>query len=133
MLGGVTLLSSGLLVNAVFMVLTPEPSALGMRTAAGSGSGEGGRVGRMAVLFCLGGPIPSAGVISLTSGLLASFWSHGISWGSCVEWHLKEGADLGKSLGVVGGRSLWLWAGALEGPVSGDLHQLLPLVSCGST
>ena len=40
-LGGVTLLSSGLLVNAVFMVLTPEPFALGMGTAAGSGPGGG--------------------------------------------------------------------------------------------
>lgn len=41
-LGGVTLLSSGLLANAIFMVLTPEPSALGMGTAAGTGPGGGG-------------------------------------------------------------------------------------------
>lgn len=79
------MLSSGLLVNAVFMVLTPEPSALGMGTAAGSGPGGGDRVGRTAALFCLGGLSPPAGVISLTSGLLASLCSHVISRGSSVE------------------------------------------------
>ena len=47
--GGVTLLISGLLANAIFMVVTPEPSALGMGTAAGTGPGEeggGGACGR---------------------------------------------------------------------------------------
>ena len=37
------------MANAIFMVVTPEPSALGMGTAAGTGPGEdggGGACGR---------------------------------------------------------------------------------------
>lgn len=70
------------LVNAVFMVLTPEPFALGMGTAAGSGPGGGED---SSAVLPKGPEHPPAGVISLTSGLLASFWSHGISRGSSVQ------------------------------------------------
>lgn len=42
------------MANAIFMVVTPEPSALGMGTAAGTGPGEDGGVGRVAALCSLG-------------------------------------------------------------------------------
>lgn len=50
------MLSSGLLANAVFMVVTPEPSAMGMGTAAGTGPGEARGGGAYGLTVLPGGP-----------------------------------------------------------------------------
>lgn len=125
--GGVTLLSSELLANATFMVLTPEPSALGWGLLRELVPGRGLGGGRTAVLLCLGDLISLCRFLSLTS--------HGISRESSVE------SGTGRKGLTWEGPWEW-WAGGALGwsgrrccrrLVSGDLLcQLLPLVSCGS-
>lgn len=76
--GGVTVLSSGLLANAVFTVLTPEPCALGMETAIGSVPGqrvEWGRDDSSVVVPC--------GLISLCWVGTTHLWSPVISLVTC--------------------------------------------------
>lgn len=84
--GGVTLLSSRLLANVIFMVLTPEPSALGMRLLQDLVLGKGWvGVGRQQPSSALGAWSPSVGFISLISGLMPLVLSQGISKESPVE------------------------------------------------